>query len=91
MIFEKFQGDDELLRYLPNDCKLQTIPREFLLSILANIRREKYANLYSKYKQIKTQRSTTGKKVYAAQITNEFMAGLQNFSPINLQVILYIK
>ena len=75
MIFESFVGDEELMLYLPNNCKLQTIPREFLLSI---------ANLYAAYKQIKTQRSTTGKKAYQANITNAFCHGLQNFTSINL-------
>ena len=84
MIFESFVGDEELMLYLTNNCKLQTIPREFLLSILANVRREKFANLYAAYKQIKIQRSTTGKKIYQANITNAFYHGLQNFTSINL-------
>ena len=84
VLFQNFIGDDELLSYLPDNPKLQTIPREFLLSILANVKREKYARLYAQYKQIKVQRSTVGNKVYRAQITNDFKNGLKNFTPINL-------
>lgn len=84
MIFQNFVGDQELMMYLPNNPKLETIPREFLLSVLANVKRAKYAAMYAKYKEIKMQRSTMGKKVYQAQITNEFKAGLQGFHPINL-------
>lgn len=84
MIFQNFIGDQELLQYLPTDPKLKTITREFLLSILANVRREKYANLYSKYKEIKAQRSTIGNRLYQAQITSQFKAGLNNFVPVNM-------
>ncbi len=84
MIFQDFLADEELMKYLPNEPKLETIPREFLLSVLANVKREKYAKLYTKYKEIKVQRSTVGKKLYQAKITNDFKNGLQNFYPINL-------
>lgn len=72
MIFKQFEGDEVLLQYLPDIPNLKTIPREFLLCVMANIRREKYALMYSKYKEIKAQRTTVGNKVYKAQITNEF-------------------
>ena len=78
-----FQNEMQMM-YIPDNPKLATIPREFLLSILDNIKREKYAALYSRYKQIKVERAIGGKKIYQVQITNEFFNGIQNFSPINL-------
>ena len=84
MIFQIFLGDVDLLRYIPANANLKTIPRDFLLSVLANIKREKYAKLYSKYKKIKSERSTEWNKIYKAQITNQFFTGLQNFTPVNL-------
>lgn len=84
MIFKIFEEDDALLQYLPDKPNLKTIPRDFLLCVMANIRREKYASMYAKYKDIKAQRSTVGNKVYKAQITNDFKNGLNHFSPINL-------
>lgn len=84
MIFQNFIGDEDLLSYLPDGPKLSSIPRDFLLSVLANVKRAKYGQLYSKYKEIKSQRSTVGKKLYQAQITENFKVGLQNFMPINL-------
>ena len=84
MIFKEFEGDQILLQYLPGNPNINTISREFLLCILANIRREKYANMYSKYKEIKAQRSTVGNKIFKAQITNESINGLHNFTPVNL-------
>ncbi len=62
MIFQIFHDDDDLLRYIPTDTNLKAIPRDFLLSILANIRREKYVQLYSNYKEIKAQRAIGGCK-----------------------------
>ena len=84
MIFQMFHDDDDLLWYIPTYTNLKVIPRDFVLSILANIRREKYAKLYSKNKEIKAQKATGGSKVYKAQITNQFLAGQQNFTPHNL-------
>ena len=52
------------MRYIPDNPKSATIPREFLLSILANIKREKYAALYSRYKQIKEERAIGWKKIW---------------------------
>ena len=84
MIFKNFENDATLLQYLPSNPNLKTILREFLLCILANVRREKYALMYAKYKEMKAQRSTVWNKIYKAQITNEFKNGLNNFSPVNL-------
>ena len=75
--------DQNLLKYLPDNPKLDAIPREYLLSILANVKREEYAKLYSTYKEIKSQRSTAGKKIYQAEISNQFLNGLKEFEPIN--------
>ena len=84
IIFQLFNSDTELLKYIPSEPNLKVIPRDFLLTILANIRRDKYANLYAKYKEIQAERSTGGNKIYKAQITNQFFNGLQNFVPVNL-------
>ena len=62
MIFQIFTVDQNLLKYLSDNPKLDAIPREYLLSILANVKREEYAKLYSKYKEIKSQLSNVGKK-----------------------------
>ena len=56
MIFKIFSNDADLLRYIPNNPYLRAIPRDFLLSVLANIRKEKYAQLYSKYKEMKAEK-----------------------------------
>ena len=49
--------------------------------IFANIRREKYVQLYSKYKESKTQRATEGIKIDKVKITSQFFTGIQNYIP----------
>ena len=71
-IFEIFERDQNLLKYLPDNPKLDAIPREYLLSILANVKREEYAKLYSAYKEIKSQRSTIGKKYTKLKFQTNF-------------------
>ena len=50
MIFQIFTEDQNLLKYLSDNPKLDAIPREYLLSILANIKRVEYENKYIKLK-----------------------------------------
>ncbi len=73
MIFQIFNVDEDLLRYIPTSANLKTIPRDFLLSVLANIKRENYTQLYSKCKEIKAERSTGENRIYKAQIINQFL------------------
>ena len=58
MIFQLFDNDAELLKYIPSEPNLKAIPRDLLLTILANIRRDKYSKSYAKYKEIQAKRST---------------------------------
>ena len=75
MIFQLFNSDIELFKYIPSEPNLKTMRRDFLLTILANIRRDKYAKLYAKYKEIQAESSTGSNKIYKAQITKQFFDG----------------
>ena len=83
-IFKVFANDDTLLAYLPDNPDIRCISREYLLSVLFFSNREKYLELYSKYKNIQIQRTTSGNKKYFAKITNEMYDRLKNFQSINL-------
>ena len=48
-IIEQFNGDAELCKYLPDKVNKSTITREFLLSLLFNVRKDKYLHLYTMY------------------------------------------
>ena len=64
---------------MPDHINSSTVTRSFLLSLLYNIRREKYINLYNIYKQHKKQISTGNKKIYYINIHNSFAGQLQNY------------
>lgn len=83
-IFKVFANDETLLAYLPDNPDIRCITREYLLSVLFFSNREKYLELYSKYKDIQTQRTTTGNKKYFARITNDMLDRLKAFKSINL-------
>lgn len=83
-IYKKFIGDENLLLYLPDNPDVKSISRELLLSILFFANREKYLSLYEEYKDLQIQRTTTGNKKYIANITEEMLAHLRNFKPVNM-------
>ena len=77
-ISAKFQNDENLLAYLPDNIQLTIISREFLLSVLFYGDRNKYLELYEEYK------NTTGNKRFKEVITNEIIESLKNYNPIDL-------
>ena len=83
-IFKNFINDEELLAYLPDNPDIRCITREYLLSVLFFSNREKYLQLYSKYKDIQLQKSTSENRKFYAKITIEMMDKLKHFQPINL-------
>lgn len=83
-IYKKFIGDENLLSYLPDNPDVKSISRELLLSILFFANRDKYLSLYEEYKDLQIQRTTTGNKKYIAKITEEMLAHLRNFKPVNM-------
>ena len=83
-IYKNFVGDQALLAYLPDNPDIRCITREYLLSVLFFSNREKYLELYGKYKDIQIQKTTTGNKKFYAKITNEMLDRLRQFQPINL-------
>ena len=74
-IFKNLVGDQALLAYLPDNPDIRCKTREYLLSVLFFRNREKYLELYGKYKDIQIQKTTTGNKKYYAKIIKE-MFGL---------------
>ena len=76
-IFAKFQNDENLLVYLPDNIQLTSITREFLLSVLFYGDRNKYLELYEEYKNIQVQKSTTGNKRFKADAINEIIDSLK--------------
>ena len=51
-IIQKFQNDQHLLSYIPDDIKINSLNRDFLLSVLMTGNQGKYFELYKQYKEI---------------------------------------
>lgn len=83
-IYQEFIGDQDLLKYLPDNLKLTSITRELLLSILFYIKRDKYLNLYGLYKNKKIERATNGIKVYNIKIKDDLFNKLRNYSSVGM-------
>ena len=83
-IFEKFVNDQNLLSYLPDNIPLTSITREFLLSVLFYGDRNKYLDLYDEYKEIQTQKSTSGNRKFTATVTDEMLELLKIYNPVDL-------
>ena len=79
-IISQFIGDEELLKYLPDQLNKSTVTREFLLALLFNVRNDKYLNLYNTYKQEKSNRQFCNGKVYKVSITNKFANEISEYS-----------
>ena len=69
---------------MPDNVRLTSLTREFLLSVLFYGNRDKYLDLYEEYKDIEIQKSTTGNKKYVANITDEMKDLLAQYNPIDL-------
>lgn len=78
-IIQKFTGDDELGKYIPNNCNPNTVTRSFLLSLLFNISRNKYLDLYNSYKKKKIEQSTNSGKIYEIDVNSSFANELNNY------------
>lgn len=69
---------------MPDNVRLTSLTREFLLSVLFYGNRDKYLDLYEEYKDIEIQKSTTGNKKYVAIVTDEMKDLLAQYNPIDL-------
>ena len=79
-----------MLSYLSNKHDIKSISRELLLSKLFYSSRDKYLSSYEQYKDLEMQRLTTGNCNFFARISEEMLANLKNYKPINFYVIIYI-
>ena len=78
-IIEQFNNDNDLKDYIPDECNPSTVTREFLLSLLFNIKREKYLALYNTYKRKKIEQSTTAGKIYEIDANSSFASQLNRY------------
>ena len=78
-IIEQFNKDNDLKDYIQDECNPSTVTREFLLSLLFNIKKEKYLTLYNAYKSKKIEQSTTAGKIYEIDANSSFASQLNRY------------
>ena len=78
-IIEQFNKDNDLKDYILDECNASTVTWEFLLSLLFNIKREKYLALYNTYKRKKIEQSTTTGKIYEIDGISSFSSQLNRY------------
>lgn len=79
-IWQFFQGDNELLKYVPDDVHINSLNREHLLAILAYVRKELWFTLYNQYKCTLANASTNKWETYTLQINEEMKAKIESFT-----------
>jgi hypothetical protein len=78
-IIKEFTNDEELQKYVPTPCNPSTVTRSFLLSLMFNVKRNKYLELYNKYKQKEIDNSTNCGKIYEVIVGSSFANELNNY------------
>ena len=80
-----------MCKYLPDKVNKSTITREFLLSLLFNVRKDKYLHLYTMYKNQKANQNYFGGKIYEVGVTNEFANNINEYrTTTNQEILIHI-
>ena len=53
---EKFTNEDNLMKYIPDYIKINSLNRDFLLSVIMTGNQTKYYKLFKQYKEILSER-----------------------------------
>ena len=81
-IIEKFKDDQNLMSYIPDDIKINSLNRNFLLSVLMTGNQAKYFALYQQYKDIMAEREDKRLQKYAIPISDTLKKKLMEYNPI---------
>ena len=82
-IIQKFQNDLNLLSYIPDDIKINSLNRDFLLSILMTGNQGKYFELYKQYKDILSEKDNKRLQKYMLHISDELKDKLRGYNPVD--------
>ena len=82
-IIQKFQNDQNLMKYIPDDIKINSLNREFLLSVLMAGNQTKYFELYKQYKEILSEKDGKRLQKYMIPISEELKNKLAGYTPVD--------
>lgn len=74
-----FQNDLELQSYIPTDIKISSLNREYLLSVLAYVRKDTWMDLYNQYKEKLSMANYTKWENYGIDIEPDMKERIKNF------------
>lgn len=83
-IIHKFQNDQNLMSYIPDDIKINSLNRDFLLSVLMTGNQGKYFEMYKQYKEILAEREDKRLQKYMIPISEELKSKLLGYNPVEM-------
>ena len=88
-IIKKFQNDLNLMSYIPDDIKINSLNRDFLISVLMTGNQGKYFDLYKQYKDILSQKDDKRLQKYMLPISEELKNKLRGYNPVDTYSYLF--
>ena len=71
------------MSYIPDDIKINSLNRDFLLSVLMTGNQSKYFDLYKQYKDILSQKGEERLQKYMLPISEELKDKLRGYNPVD--------
>lgn len=78
-LYSFFENDQNLLSYLPDDITINSISRQYLISVLAFAKKEVWVELYGQYKQHLANENMSKWENYGVTLTTDMVEKVQNF------------
>ena len=72
------------MSYIPDDININSLNRDFLLSVLMTRNQEKYFSLYKQYKEIMAEKEDKRLQKYVLPISDILKTKLMEYCPINV-------
>ena len=82
-IIQKFQNDQNLMSYIPDDIKINSLNKDFLLSVLMTGNQGKYFELYKQYKEILAEKDGKRLQKYMIPIMEDLKNKLSGCNPVD--------
>lgn len=78
-IWQYYQNNQELRKYIPDNISLNSLNRNYLLTVLAYVDRNTWLALYNAYKEKLSARANDKWDTYGIQISNDVAQKINNY------------
>ena len=72
------------MSYVPNDININSLNRDFLLSVFMTGNQEKYFSLYKQYKEIMAEKEDKRLQKYVLPISDTLKNKLMQYNPVDM-------